>query len=54
MSRRASAMEFIDDRAEVVHEEEEEQNHEDPDSSEALARAADQCDFQMEEIEAGH
>ncbi|KAJ7113864.1 hypothetical protein C8R44DRAFT_740748 [Mycena epipterygia] len=47
-------MEFIDDRAEVVHEEEEEQNHEDPDSSEALARAADQRDFQMEEIEAGH
>ncbi|KAJ7099222.1 hypothetical protein C8R44DRAFT_888677 [Mycena epipterygia] len=47
-------MEFIDDRTEVVHEEEEEQNHEDPDSSEALACAADQRDFQMEEIEAGH
>ncbi|KAJ7103797.1 hypothetical protein C8R44DRAFT_746542 [Mycena epipterygia] len=47
-------MEFIDDRTEVIHEEEEEQNHEDPDSSEALARAADQRDFQMEEIEAGH
>ncbi|KAJ7142575.1 hypothetical protein C8R44DRAFT_725915 [Mycena epipterygia] len=54
MSKRASAMQFIDDRADVDHDEEEEQDNEDPDYMEALVRAADERDFPMEEIQAKH
>ncbi|KAJ7094082.1 hypothetical protein C8R44DRAFT_890451 [Mycena epipterygia] len=53
MSKRAPAMQFIDDRADVDHDEEEGPD-DDPDSMEALARAADQRDFPMREFEAGH
>lgn len=47
-------MQFIDDRADVDHDEEEGPDYDDPDSMEALVRAADQRDFPMDEFEAGH
>lgn len=47
-------MQFIDDRADVDHDEEEGPDYDDPDSMEALVHAADQHDFPMDEFEAGH
>lgn len=47
-------MQFIDNRADVDHDEEEGAESDDPDSMEALACAADRRDFPMDEYEAGH